>query len=78
LRGARNTLAKFSPVMAISSEHLPDDIDSIPALVNTLVPRRYRMQYGYCYYSRFYAANPNVLHFYDEKASPSHGDANAP
>lgn len=64
LRGAKATLAKFSPIMALSSEHLPDDAESIPALVNELVPGRYRMEYGYCFYADRYHASPNVLHFY--------------
>ena len=41
LRGAKATLAKFSPTMAISAEHLPDDAERIPALVSELVPGRY-------------------------------------
>jgi FkbM family methyltransferase len=64
LRGAQATLARFSPLMAISSEHLPDDMQSIPALVNTLVPGRYRVEFGRCYYVKPYYAPPNVLHFY--------------
>jgi FkbM family methyltransferase len=64
LRGAKTTLAKFSPLMAISSEHLPDDMESIPALVNALVPGRYRMEYGRCFYVKPFHAPPNVLHFY--------------
>lgn len=64
LRGARTTLAKFSPQMAISSEHLPDDMQSIPALVNNLIPGRYRMEYGRCFYVKPFHAPPNVLHFY--------------
>jgi len=64
LRGAKTTLAKFSPLMAISSEHLPDDMESIPALVNDLVPGRYRMEYGRCFYVKPFHAPPNVLHFY--------------
>lgn len=64
LRGAQATLAKFSPLMAISSEHLPDDMQSIPALVDTLVPARYRVEFGRCYYAKPYYAPPNVLHFY--------------
>jgi FkbM family methyltransferase len=64
LRGAKTTLAKFSPLMAISSEHLPDDMESIPALVSDLVPGRYRMEHGYCFYVKPFYAPPNVLHFY--------------
>ena len=63
LRGAGMTLTRFSPFLAISSEHLPDDKDTIPALVNNLVPRRYRMEYGYCFYIGPFHPYPNVLHF---------------
>jgi FkbM family methyltransferase len=63
LRGGQTTLAKFSPLMAISAEHLPDDMTSIPALVNELVPGRYRMAFGFCEFNRPLHAVPNVLHF---------------
>jgi FkbM family methyltransferase len=64
LRGGGTTIAKFSPLMAISAEHLPDDSVSIPALVNELSPGRYRLENGYCFYLRPFHASPNVLHFY--------------
>jgi FkbM family methyltransferase len=72
LRGAKTTLAKFSPLMAISSEHLPDDMESIPALVNDLVPGRYRMEHGYCFYVKPFYAPSNVLHFYKQAAPAFH------
>ncbi len=63
LRGAQATLAKYSPTMAISAEHLPDDMVSIPALVGELVPGRFRMQFGFCELVGPFRAVPNVLHF---------------
>ena len=63
LRGGQETLAKFSPVMAISAEHLPDDMTSIPALVSELVPGRYHMVFGFCEFKGPFHAAPNVLHF---------------
>ena len=62
LRGARGTLLKFSPAMAISAEHLPDDAEAIPALVKELAPGL-RMEFGFCELSSPYHAAPNVLHF---------------
>jgi FkbM family methyltransferase len=38
LRGAKSTVARFKPRMAISTEHLPDDVDAIPALIERLWP----------------------------------------
>jgi len=38
LAGARQTVARFRPRMAISMEHLPDDARAIPALVRSLWP----------------------------------------
>ena len=62
LRGARATLLKFSPVMAISAEHLPDDAQAIPAQVKELAPGL-RMQFGFCELSKPFHAAPNVIHF---------------
>ena len=31
-------MARFKPRMAISTEHLPDDVDAIPALIARLWP----------------------------------------
>jgi len=39
LRGAKATLTRYKPQMAISTEHLPDDAVKIPELVHTLNPR---------------------------------------
>jgi len=63
LRGGRATLAKFAPTMALSSEHLPDDVEKIPALVKELVPLPYRVDWGYCYLDRPFHAVPNVIQF---------------
>jgi FkbM family methyltransferase len=63
LRGGQATLAKYAPTMALSSEHLPDDMERIPALVNELVPSRYRVDYNYCLYDRPFHAAPNVIQF---------------
>jgi FkbM family methyltransferase len=38
LTGARATVARFKPRMAISMEHLPDDVAAIPALIERLWP----------------------------------------
>jgi FkbM family methyltransferase len=62
LRGARATLLKFSPVMAISAEHLPDDAQAIPAQVKELAPGL-RMHFGFCEFSKPFHAAPNVIHF---------------
>lgn len=62
LRGARATLLKFAPTMAISAEHLPDDAQAIPAQVKELAPGL-RMQFGFCELSRPFHAAPNVIHF---------------
>ena len=62
LRGARGTLSKFSPTMAISAEHLPDDAVAIPAQVKELAPAL-RMEFGFCELSKPFHAAPNVIHF---------------
>ena len=38
LRGARRTLQRFRPVLAVGSYHKPDDIDEIPHIVRDMVP----------------------------------------
>jgi FkbM family methyltransferase len=38
LAGARQTVARFRPAVAVSMEHLPDDTESIPTLVKNLWP----------------------------------------
>lgn len=62
LRGGRATLLKFSPAMAISAEHLPDDAQAIPAQVKELAPGLL-MEFGFCELSKPFHAAPNVIHF---------------
>ena len=62
LRGARATLLKYSPAMAISAEHLPDDAQAIPKQVKELAPGL-RMEFGFCELSKPFHAAPNVIHF---------------
>jgi FkbM family methyltransferase len=62
LVGARETLAKHHPRMAISSYHRPDDPEKIPALVRAAWPA-YRMQCGPCADVTTYV-RPDVLYFY--------------
>jgi len=38
LAGAKATVARFKPRMAISMEHLPDDVEAIPAVIERLWP----------------------------------------
>jgi methyltransferase FkbM-like protein len=64
LRGARQTLGRFRPRLAISAEHLPDDDTAIPALVRTLQPS-YQARFGRCLYrAALTQAKPEVLFFY--------------
>jgi FkbM family methyltransferase len=48
LAGAAGTLRRFHPRMAISTEHLSDDVSAIPAAVKEIQPN-YRLTYGHCY-----------------------------
>jgi len=61
LRGAAQTLKRFSPRMAIASEHLPDDDKKIPETVNTLRPG-YKITASSCQDYTFRVA-PEVLLF---------------
>jgi FkbM family methyltransferase len=63
LQGGKGTLARFAPTMALSTEHLPDDAQRIPALVSELVPTRYQVEWGYCNYDKPFHAAPNVIQF---------------
>jgi FkbM family methyltransferase len=47
LEGARETVHRFHPRMAISTEHRPTDPDRIPELIRTLWPE-YTSQCGQC------------------------------
>jgi len=60
--GARQTLARHQPRLAISSYHRPDDPEKIPALVQAAWPG-YRIECGPCADVTTYV-RPDVLHFY--------------
>ncbi|MCS7314709.1 MAG: FkbM family methyltransferase [Bryobacteraceae bacterium] len=62
LAGARRTLARFRPRLAISAYHLEDDPIRIPELVRQAWPG-YRMECGVCSDART-AVRPDVLFFY--------------
>jgi len=63
LRGGTQTIRKFRPRMALSTEHLPDDAYAIPRTVTTIRP-----DYGFeptaasCK-DEFYSVGSNVLLF---------------
>ena len=61
LRGARQTLARFRPRLAISAYHKREDPREIPALVRSARPD-YRMECGPCLMTR-YRIIPQVLFF---------------
>jgi FkbM family methyltransferase len=61
IRGARETLRRFRPRLALSSYHLPDDPQKIPQLVRAAWPG-YRMECGPCAYASGYI-RPDVLYF---------------
>ncbi|MFN7995469.1 MAG: FkbM family methyltransferase [Bryobacteraceae bacterium] len=62
LRGAANTLRKYRPRMAISSEHLPDDVIAIPQTVRTMIPA-YDLICGQCRMARNQQLLAEVLWF---------------
>lgn len=62
LAGARGTLSRFHPRLAISSYHRPDDPEKIPLLVRAAWPG-YRMECGPCADVSTYI-RPDVLYFY--------------
>jgi len=62
LVGARGTLAKFHPRMALSTYHRPDDPERIPQLVREAWSG-YRMECGHCAEANG-AIRPDVLFFY--------------
>jgi hypothetical protein len=61
LRGAKNTIAKWRPRMAIAMEHLTDDPVRIPQVVQAEVPG-YRITCGDCI-DEITKARPDVLFF---------------
>jgi len=62
LRGAAQTLKRFHPRMAISSEHLPDDTIAIPDTVRRIVPN-YEVICGQCNVRENLHLVANVLWF---------------
>ena len=62
LAGARETLRQFRPRMAISSEHLPDDVQKIPAVVSQIRPD-YQLGFSACE-DQGSKVRPLVLQFY--------------
>jgi FkbM family methyltransferase len=61
LVGARETLRRFRPRLALSSYHVPDDPQKIPELVRAAWPG-YRMECGPCTYANG-NIRPDVLYF---------------
>lgn len=62
LAGARNTLQKFHPRMAIAMEHLPDDPVAIPQVILAVAPS-YRVVCGDCI-DQGAIVRPDVLFFW--------------
>lgn len=61
LNGARNTLLRFKPRLAVSTEHFPDDGATIPQTVRNLVSS-YTSECGPCFYFKG-RIRPYVIHF---------------
>jgi hypothetical protein len=62
LSGARDTIARFKPRLAIATEHKPDDEYTIPTAVRHIRPD-YQMECGPCLEARGHV-RPDVLDFY--------------
>jgi FkbM family methyltransferase len=62
LAGARETIGRFKPRLAIATEHKPDDEYTIPAAVRKIRPD-YQMECGPCLEARGHV-RPDVLYFY--------------
>jgi FkbM family methyltransferase len=62
LAGAKDTLARFRPRLAISVYHTPEDKYSVPQIVNTTWSG-YKMECGFCT-RRDFTIFPNVYYFY--------------
>jgi FkbM family methyltransferase len=62
LRGARQTLARFHPRLAISSYHAPDHPATIPAVIGEIAPG-YQIRCGVCSETET-GIRPDVLFFY--------------
>lgn len=64
LRGARQTIERFQPRLAVATENLPDDIDVIPTVVKGLRPA-YRQVNGPCRIIRPpFVMRPEVVCFF--------------
>jgi hypothetical protein len=64
LMGAQGTLKKYRSRIVIATEHLPDDAELIPALINQLAPK-YQAICGPCAKPETQVL-PFVLHFEPE------------
>jgi FkbM family methyltransferase len=62
LKGARATLNRYRPHMSISSEHMPDDVAKIPAVVREIEPA-YKLEYANCQ-DQGSRVTPLVLQFF--------------
>jgi FkbM family methyltransferase len=62
LHGARETLRRFRPRLAIAMEHKPDEETAIPNAVRA-VKSDYQAECGYCAQSNGYV-HPEVMYFY--------------
>jgi FkbM family methyltransferase len=62
LRGARETLLRFRPRLAIATEHKPDDETAIPNAVRA-IKSDYQAECGYCAQSNGHI-HPEVMYFY--------------
>jgi FkbM family methyltransferase len=64
LAGARDTLAKYHPRLAIATEHRPDDAVVLPAVIRNAWPG-YTMECGPCLEGEGHTfIRPDVLYFY--------------
>lgn len=63
LEGARQTIRRFGPRMAIATENLPDDFEVLPRLVQSLEPA-YRAACGDVSFTGRFAVRPGTLFFY--------------
>jgi methyltransferase FkbM-like protein len=61
LQGARQTLAKYHPRMALAAYHVPSDPERMPAIIREAWPQ-YRMECGPCAETRGHV-RPDVLYF---------------
>jgi FkbM family methyltransferase len=62
LHGARQTLLRFRPRLAIATEHKPDDETAIPGALRA-IQSDYQAECGYCAQSNGHV-HPEVMYFY--------------